>query len=89
MIAHAFPACLGVVIASPVGLDPADRAGAFWQCAVDQAELSEQQRLKAIEQGWSSRWLIALREHLHLRLAELRVSVSLSASMRSANRRST
>jgi putative toxin-antitoxin system antitoxin component (TIGR02293 family) len=71
MTAHAVPACPDVVIASPVGLDPADRDGAFWQCAVDQAELSERQRLEAIEQGWSSRWLIALREHLHLRLAEL------------------
>ena len=68
---HAVPACLGVVIASPVALDPADRDWAFWQCAVDQAELSEQQRLAAIEQGWSSRWLVALRQHLHLRLGEL------------------
>jgi hypothetical protein len=37
-MSHAAPACLGVVIASPVALDPADLDGAFWQCAVDQAE---------------------------------------------------
>ena len=52
--------------------------GAFWQCAVDQAELSEQQRLEAIEQGWSSRWLVALRQHLHLRLAELESLLAMS-----------
>jgi putative toxin-antitoxin system antitoxin component (TIGR02293 family) len=63
---------------SPVALDPADRAVAFWQCAVDQAELSEKQRLEAIEQGWSSRWLVALREHLHLRLAELESLLAMS-----------
>ena len=78
MTAHVFPACPDVVIASPVGLDPADRAGAFWQCAVDQAALSEQQRLEAIEQGWSSRWLVALREHLHLRLAALESLLAMS-----------
>ncbi len=78
MMAHAVPACPDVVIASPVGLDPADRAGAFWQCAVDQAALSEKQRLEAIEQGWSSRWLVDLREHLHLRLAELESLLAMS-----------
>ena len=77
-MAHAVPACPDVVIASPVALDPADRAGAFWQCAVDQAELSEKQRLEAIEQGWSSRWLVDLREHLHLRLAELESLLAMS-----------
>lgn len=66
------------MIASPVALDPADRDGAFWQCAVDQAELSEQQRLEAIEQGWNSRWLVASREHLHLRLAELESLLAMS-----------
>jgi hypothetical protein len=38
----------------------------------------EQQRLEAIEQGWSSRWLTALREHLHLKASELEPLLAMS-----------
>ena len=38
----------------------------------------QQQRLAANEQGWSSRWLVALREHLHLRLGELESLLAIS-----------
>ena len=43
----------------------------FWQQACELAALDEQHRLEAIEQGWSSSCLAALRQHLHLKPAEL------------------
>jgi putative toxin-antitoxin system antitoxin component (TIGR02293 family) len=40
--------------------------------------LDEQQRLAAIEKGWSSNWLTALRQHLHLKPSELEPLLALS-----------
>ncbi len=50
----------------------------FWECAAAFGEQDEQQRLVAIEQGWSSAWLAALKQHLHLRTSELEPLVGLS-----------
>lgn len=51
---------------------------AFWQSISELVALDEQQRLAAIEQGWSSSWLVALRQHLHLKPAELEPLIALS-----------
>ena len=40
--------------------------------------MDEQQRLAAIEQGWSSSWLAALRQQLHLKPADLEPLLALS-----------
>ena len=50
----------------------------FWQRATELGALDEQQRLAAIEQGWSSSWLAALRQHLHLKPADLEPLLALS-----------
>jgi putative toxin-antitoxin system antitoxin component (TIGR02293 family) len=50
----------------------------FWQRISELVSLDEQQRLAAIEQGWSSSWLVALRQHLHLKPAELEPLIALS-----------
>jgi putative toxin-antitoxin system antitoxin component (TIGR02293 family) len=56
----------------------ADLSQSFWQRAAELGALDEQQRLAAIERGWSSRWLAALRQHLHLKPADLEPLVGLS-----------
>ena len=50
----------------------------FWQQAAALGALDEQQRLASIERGWSSSWLAALRQHLHLKPADLEPLVGLS-----------
>jgi putative toxin-antitoxin system antitoxin component (TIGR02293 family) len=55
-----------------------DPGQAFWQRATEIGALDEQQRLAAIERGWSSSWLAALRQHLHLKPAELEPLLALS-----------
>lgn len=68
--------------ATPVSTsNPAQEAGlgqSFWQQAVALGALDEQQRLAAIERGWSSNWLAALRQHLHLKPSELEPLLALS-----------
>ena len=56
----------------------ADLSRSFWRRACEHGALDEQQRLAAIEQGWSSSWLAALREHLHLKPADLQPLLALS-----------
>jgi putative toxin-antitoxin system antitoxin component (TIGR02293 family) len=56
----------------------ADLSQSFWQRAAELGALDEQQRLVAIERGWSSSWLAALRQHLHLKPAELEPLLDLS-----------
>ncbi len=56
----------------------ADLNQSFWQRAAELGALDEQQRLAAIEQGWSSTWLAALRQHLHLEPADLEPLLALS-----------
>jgi putative toxin-antitoxin system antitoxin component (TIGR02293 family) len=56
----------------------ADLPQAFWEQAAELGSRDEQQRLAAIEQGWSSNWLAALRLHLHLKPAELEPLLALS-----------
>ncbi|MCP9915144.1 antitoxin Xre/MbcA/ParS toxin-binding domain-containing protein [Cyanobium sp. ATX 6F1] len=60
-----------MALACPTACDPGNLAETFWQRTAELGALSEQQRLEAIEQGWSSSWLSALRQHLHLKNAEL------------------
>lgn len=55
-----------------------DLSQSFWQQAAELGALNEQQRLAAIERGWSSSWLSALRQHLHLKPADLEPLVGLS-----------
>ena len=50
----------------------------FWQQACELGALDEQHRLEAIEQGLSSSWLAALRQHLHLKPAELEPLLAIS-----------
>jgi putative toxin-antitoxin system antitoxin component (TIGR02293 family) len=57
---------------------PGNLEDAFWQRAAELGTLSEQERLEAIELGWSTSWLSALRQHLHLRPAELEPLMALS-----------
>jgi len=59
----------------------ADLNQGFWQRAAELGSLDEQQRLAAIEQGWSSSWLAALRQHLHLKPADLEPLLALSEAM--------
>jgi hypothetical protein len=56
----------------------ADLSQSFWQRAAELGGLDEQQRLAAIERGWSSSWLSALRQHLHLKTADLEPLLALS-----------
>ena len=56
----------------------ADLNQGFWQRAAELGAQDEQQRLAAIEQGWSSNWLAALRQHLHLKPADLEPLLALS-----------
>jgi putative toxin-antitoxin system antitoxin component (TIGR02293 family) len=56
----------------------ADLSQSFWQQAAALGGLDEQQRLEAIERGWSSSWLAALRQNLHLKPSELEPLVALS-----------
>ena len=56
----------------------ADLNQSFWQRAAELGALDEQQRLAAIEQGWSSSWLADLRQHLHLKPADLEPLLALS-----------
>jgi putative toxin-antitoxin system antitoxin component (TIGR02293 family) len=64
--------------ASLVASPPGNLAETFWQRTAELGGLSEQQRLDAIEQGWSSRWLAALRQHLHLKASELEPLLAMS-----------
>ena len=50
----------------------------FWDHAIALCDHDEQQRLEAIEQGWSSGWLSSMKQHLHLRSADLEPLVGLS-----------
>ena len=56
----------------------ADLIESFWQRAAQHGALDEQQRLAYIERGWSSNWLAALRQHLHLKPSELEPLLALS-----------
>ncbi|MCS5704686.1 DUF2384 domain-containing protein [Synechococcus sp. FGCU-3] len=56
----------------------ADLNQSFWQRAAELGSQDEQQRLAAIEQGWSSSWLAALRQHFHLKPADLEPLLALS-----------
>lgn len=56
----------------------ADLSQSFWQRAVEFGALDEHQRLAAIERGLSSSWLAALRQHLHLKPADLEPLLALS-----------
>jgi putative toxin-antitoxin system antitoxin component (TIGR02293 family) len=55
-----------------------DLAQSFWQRTAELGALGEQLRLDAIERGWSSSWLAALRQNLHLKPAELEPLLALS-----------
>ncbi|MEB3305619.1 MAG: antitoxin Xre/MbcA/ParS toxin-binding domain-containing protein [Cyanobacteriota bacterium] len=55
-----------------------DLIEAFWQRVSELGARDEQQRLAAIEQGLSSGWLVALRQHLHLKPAEMEPLLALS-----------
>ena len=68
------PMAMGGVTAA----DPGDLSDRFWQCAAELGALGEQERLEAIENGWSSRWLSAMRQHLHLKTSELEPLLALS-----------
>lgn len=67
-----------MTLASSLATTPGNLAATFWQRTAQLLELSEQQRLAAMESGWSSRWLLALREHLHLRSADLEPLLAMS-----------
>lgn len=55
-----------------------DLVASFWQRISELSARDEQQRLAAIDQGLSSGWLVALRQHLHLKPAELEPMLALS-----------
>ena len=65
----------------------ADLSKSFWQRAAELGALDEQQRLAAIERGWSSNWLAALRQHLHLKPADLEPLLALSEATMSRRSR--
>lgn len=67
-----------MAVAAPAGFQESDLVTSFWQRISELVSLDEQQRLAAIEQGWSSSWLVALRQHLHLKPAELEPLIALS-----------
>jgi putative toxin-antitoxin system antitoxin component (TIGR02293 family) len=67
-----------MAVAAPAGFKESDLVPSFWQRISELVSLDEQQRLAAIEQGWSSSWLVALRQHLHLKPAELEPLIGLS-----------
>jgi putative toxin-antitoxin system antitoxin component (TIGR02293 family) len=58
--------------------EQADLVETFWQRVSELGARDEQQRLAAIEQGLSSGWLLALRQHLHLKPADLEPLMALS-----------
>ncbi|MFI0403985.1 MAG: antitoxin Xre/MbcA/ParS toxin-binding domain-containing protein [Cyanobium sp.] len=58
--------------------EQADLVESFWQRVSELSARDEQQRLAAIDQGLSSVWLVALRQHLHLKPAELEPLLALS-----------
>jgi putative toxin-antitoxin system antitoxin component (TIGR02293 family) len=64
--------------ASREGAQDGDLIQSFWQRAAKFGTRDEQQRLAAIERGWSSTWLTALRQHLHLKPADLEPLLALS-----------
>ncbi|MEB3324149.1 MAG: antitoxin Xre/MbcA/ParS toxin-binding domain-containing protein [Cyanobacteriota bacterium] len=66
--------------AVPAPLQPlqADLVESFWQRVTELGAHDEQRRLAAIEEGLSSGWLVALRQHLHLKPAELEPLLALS-----------
>ena len=74
------PLLAGLVMVSAASAPPGecDLSQSFWQRACELGALDEQQRLAGIEQGWSSSWLAALRQHLHLKPAELEPLLALS-----------
>lgn len=62
----------------------------FWHHAIALCDQDEQRRLEAIEHGWSSAWLTSLKQHLHLRSADLEPLVGLSeATMLRRSRQET
>ena len=65
----------------------ADLNWCFWQRAAELGALDEHQRLAAIERGWSSNWLAALRQHLHLKPADLEPLLALSEATMSRRSR--
>jgi putative toxin-antitoxin system antitoxin component (TIGR02293 family) len=67
-----------IPVSAPDATHATGLAQSFWQCAAELGTLDEQQRLAAIERGWSSSWLAALRQHLHLKPAELEPLLALS-----------
>ncbi len=69
---------LAIPVPAPEAAHAADLAQSFWQRAAELGALDEQQRMAAIERGWSSSWLAALRQHLHLKPVELEPLLALS-----------
>ncbi|WP_341899929.1 antitoxin Xre/MbcA/ParS toxin-binding domain-containing protein [Synechococcus sp. UW140] len=69
---------LAIPVPAPEAAHAADLAQSFWQRAAELGALDEQQRLAAIERGWSSSWLAALRQNLHLKPVELEPLLALS-----------
>jgi putative toxin-antitoxin system antitoxin component (TIGR02293 family) len=67
-----------IPIPAPEAAHATDLAHSFWQRTAELGALDEQLRLAAIERGWSSSWLAALRQHLHLKPAELEPLLALS-----------
>lgn len=67
-----------IPVPAPAAAQDADLSQGFWQRTAELGALDEQQRLAAIERGWSSSWLAALRQHLHLKPAELEPLLALS-----------
>jgi hypothetical protein len=49
-----------IPVPAPEAAQATDLAQSFWQRAAELGALDEQQRLAAIERGWSSSWLNAL-----------------------------
>ncbi|MFM7550150.1 MAG: antitoxin Xre/MbcA/ParS toxin-binding domain-containing protein [Cyanobacteriota bacterium] len=67
-----------IPVPAPEAAQDAELTQSFWQRAAELGAQDEQQRLAAIEQGWSSSWLAALRQHLHLKPADLEPLLALS-----------
>ena len=67
-----------IPVPAPMAAHATDLAESFWQRTAELGALEEQLRLAAIERGWSSSWLSALRQHLHLKPAELEPLLALS-----------
>ena len=67
-----------IPVPAPEAAQDAELTQFFWQRAAEHGALDGQQRLAAIERGWSSSWLAALRQHLHLKPADLEPLLALS-----------